>query len=174
MEPHRPKGQASLFDLGTKRKRTEDEGPARELIIRLRPDVQQAVAGMQPLQPALHPALPQLRGLWGGPKCLHHWGCKPLQERGMCGHSCNSGGVGGSIRCACICTSQLKQQQQQKQQQLKKQAVWVRMHLQGRRGRGRGLETLEISETTTEEEEGGEWLKLGAIKLVTDFDLNQH
>jgi hypothetical protein len=44
MEPHRPKGQASLFDLGTKRKRTEDEGPARELIIRLRPDMQQAVA----------------------------------------------------------------------------------------------------------------------------------
>ena len=45
MEPHRPKGQASLFDLGcTKRKRTEDDGPARELIIRLRPDVQQAVA----------------------------------------------------------------------------------------------------------------------------------
>jgi hypothetical protein len=41
MEPHRPKGQASLFDLGcTKRKRTEDDGPARELI-RLRPDVQQ-------------------------------------------------------------------------------------------------------------------------------------
>jgi len=159
MEPHRPKGQASLYDLGcTKRKRTEDDGPARELIIRLRPDVQQAVAGMQPLQPALHPALPQLRGLWGGPKCLHHWGCKPLQERGMCGHSCNSGGVGGSIRCACICTSQLKQQQQQKQQQLKKQAVWVRMHLQGRRGRGRGrgrgLKTLEISETTTEEEGG--------------------
>ena len=45
MEPHRPKGQASLFDLGTKRKRTEDDGPARELIIRLRPDVQQTVAG---------------------------------------------------------------------------------------------------------------------------------
>ena len=45
MEPHRPKGQASLYDLGcTKRKRTEDDGPARELIIRLRPDVQQAVA----------------------------------------------------------------------------------------------------------------------------------
>jgi hypothetical protein len=45
MEPHRPKGQASLFDLGcTKRKRTEDNGAARELIIRLRPDVQQAVA----------------------------------------------------------------------------------------------------------------------------------
>jgi len=44
MEPHRPKGQASLFDLGcTKRKRLEDDGPARELIIR-RPDVQQAVA----------------------------------------------------------------------------------------------------------------------------------
>jgi len=32
--------------------------------------------------------------------------------------------------------------------------VWVRMHLQGRRGRG--LETLEISETTTEEDEGEE------------------
>jgi len=45
MEPHRPKGQASLFDLGcTKRKRTEDDSSARELIIRLRPDVQQAVA----------------------------------------------------------------------------------------------------------------------------------
>ena len=45
MEPHRPKGQASLFDLGcTKRKRTEDDGAAWELIIRLRPDVQQAVA----------------------------------------------------------------------------------------------------------------------------------
>ena len=42
-------------------------------------------------------------------------------------------------------------------QKLKKQAVWVRMHLQGcrGRGRGRGLETLENSETTTEEE-GGE------------------
>ena len=39
-------------------------------------------------------------------------------------------------------------------QKLKKQAVWVRMHPQGRRGRGRGLETLEISETTTEEDEG--------------------
>jgi len=51
---------------------------------------------MQPLQPALHPALPQLRGQWGGQRCLHHWGCKPLQERGMCGHSCNSGGVGGA------------------------------------------------------------------------------
>ena len=71
-------------------------------------------------------------------------------------------------------------------QKLKKQAVWVRMHLQGRRGRGRGrgrgLETLEISETTTEEdegeEEGGEAMlrsrKLGALKLVSDFDLNQH
>ena len=46
MEPHRSRGQASLFDLGcTKRKRTEDDDPARELIIRLRPDVQQAVAG---------------------------------------------------------------------------------------------------------------------------------
>ena len=45
MEPHRPKGQASLYDLGcTERKRTEDNGPARELIIRLGPDVQQAVA----------------------------------------------------------------------------------------------------------------------------------
>ena len=44
MEPRRPKGQA-LFDLGwTKRKRTEDDGPARVLIIHLRPDVQQAVA----------------------------------------------------------------------------------------------------------------------------------
>ena len=38
-------------------------------------------------------------------------------------------------------------------QKPKKQAVWVRMHLQGHRGRG--LETLENSETTTEEE-GGE------------------
>ena len=45
MEPHRPKGQASLVDPGcTKWKCTEDDGPARELIIRLRPDVQQAVA----------------------------------------------------------------------------------------------------------------------------------
>ena len=72
-------------------------------------------------------------------------------------------------------------------QKLKKQAVWVRMHLQGRRGRGRGrgLETLEISETTTEEDEGEEVggeamqeellrLKLGAIKLVSDFNVNQH
>jgi hypothetical protein len=45
MGPQCPKGQASLYDLGcTKRKRTEDDGPARDLIIRLRPDVQQAVA----------------------------------------------------------------------------------------------------------------------------------
>jgi len=92
MEPHRPKGQASLFDLGcTKRKRTEDDGPARELIIRLRPDVQQAVAARDAAIAASIASLPQLRGLWGGPRCLHHWGCKPLQERGMCGQSCNSG-----------------------------------------------------------------------------------
>ena len=100
----------------------------------------------------------------GRPKVLAPLGYKPLQERGMCGQSCNSGGVGGSIRCACICTLQQKQQQQQQkqQQQLKKQAVWVRMHLPGRRGRGRGwgrgrgLETLEISETTTKEDKGEE------------------
>ena len=33
--------------------------------------------------------------------------------------------------------------------------VYIKV-LQGRRGRGRGLETLEISETTTEEDEGEE------------------
>ena len=101
MEPHRPKGQASLFDLGcTKRKRTEDDGPARELIIRLRPDVQQA--GMQP---ALHPALPQLRGLWGGPRCLHHWGCKPLQAwreacMGRAATQVEWGGASGALASA--------------------------------------------------------------------------
>ena len=142
----------------------EDDGPARELIIRLRPDVQQAVAARDAAiasSIASHPT-PVKRPV-GRPKVLASLGVQaPPGERHV-GHSCNSGGVGGSVRCACICTSQQKQQQQQqqqKQQQLKKQAVWVRMHLQGRRGRGRGrgrgLETLEISETTTEEDEGEE------------------
>ena len=63
----------------------------------------------------------------------------------MCGQSCNSGGVGGSIRCACICTSQQKQQQPQKPFFRKKQAVWVRMHLQGRRGRERVVLSLRAT-----------------------------
>ena len=114
MEPHRPKGQASLFDLGcTKRKRTEDDGPARELIIHLWPDVQQAVAARDAAIAASIASRPApVKRPVGRPKVLAHWGCKPLQERDMCGQSCNSGGVGGSIRCACICTSQQKQQQQ--------------------------------------------------------------
>ena len=108
MEPHRPKG-ASLFDLDcTKRKRTEDDGPARELIIRLRPDVQQAVAARDAAIAASIASRPApVKRPVGRPKVQHHWACKPPQERGMCGQSCNSGGVGGRIRCACICTSQI-------------------------------------------------------------------
>ena len=69
----------------------------------------------------------------------------------MCGHSCNSGGVGGAPGAL---ASALHSKSSTRSQKLKKQAVWVRMHLQGRRGRGRGLETLDISKTTTEEDEG--------------------
>ena len=112
MEPHRPKGQASLYDLGwTKRKSTEDDGHcteddghSRELIIRLiRPDVQQAVAARDEAIAASIASLPQLRGLWGGPKCLHHWGCKPLQERGMLGTAATQvewGGASGALASA--------------------------------------------------------------------------
>jgi len=57
--------------------------------------------------------------------------------------------------------------------------VWVRMHLQGRRGRdrgrGRGLETLEISETTTEEdeeeEEGG---RGGNARVTPQAEVRSH
>ena len=104
----------------------------------------------------------------------------------MCGQSCNSGGVGGSIQVRLHFTAKAAAATAAGSQKLKKQAVWVRMHLQGcrGRGRGRGLETLEISEITTEEDEGEEEggggnarvtrLKLGAIKFVSDFDVNQH
>ena len=73
----------------------------------------------------------------------------------MCGQSCNSGGVRGQHVCLHLHFTAKAAAEPQK---LKKQAVWVRMHLQGcrGRGRGRGLETLEISETTTEEDEGEE------------------
>ena len=161
MEPHRLKGQASLFDLGcTKRKRTEDV-PARELIIRLRPDVQQAVAARDAAIAASIASRPApVKRPVGGPKVLAPLGVQaPSGERHVWAQL-QLRWSGGSTGCACICTSQQKQQQKPRSQKLKKQAVWVRMHLQGRRGRGRGLETLEISETTTEEdekeEEGGE------------------
>jgi len=41
---------------------------------------------MQPLPPALHPALPLLRGLWAGLRRSSFLGCKPLQEKSLCGH----------------------------------------------------------------------------------------
>jgi len=45
MDPDRPTGQASLEDLiFTKRKHTKDEGLAREVILRFRPEMQHAVA----------------------------------------------------------------------------------------------------------------------------------
>ena len=66
------------------------------------------------------------------------------------------GGASGALASA------LHSKSSSRSPELKKQAVWVRMHLQGRRGRGRGrgrgLKTLEISETTTEEE-GGKVMK---------------
>ena len=68
------------------------------------------------------------------------------------------GGASGALAPHTVQQKQQQQQQLKKQQLKNKQVVWVRMHLQGRRGRGRGrgrgLETLEISETTTEEEGG--------------------
>ena len=84
---------------------------------------------------------------------MHHWGCKPLQERGMCGQS----GGEHQVRLHLHFTAKAAAAAVAEAQKPKKQAVWVRMHLQGHRGRGRGrgLETLENSETTTEEE-GGE------------------
>ena len=68
---------------------------------------------------------------------MHHCECKPLQERGMCGHSCNSGGVGGSMQVRLHFTAKAAAATAAESQKLKKQAVWVRMHLQGRRGRER-------------------------------------
>jgi len=87
MEPHRPKGQASLFDRGcTKRKRTEDDGPARELIIRLRPEVQQAVAARDaPIAASI--ASRPAPVLWGGPRCLHIGGASPSRREACVGRA---------------------------------------------------------------------------------------
>jgi len=115
MEPHRPRGQASLFDLGcTKRKRTEDDGPARELIIRLRPDVQQAVAARDAAfasrptpvkRPVGRPKVLAPLGVQAPPGERHVWAELQLRWSG-----------GEHPPRASICTSQQKQQQQQQRQ----------------------------------------------------------
>ena len=56
----------------------------------------------------------------------------------MWGQSCNSGGVGGGehqVRLHLHFTAKAAAAAAAEAQKLKKQAVWVRMHLQGRRGR---------------------------------------
>ena len=58
MEPHAPKGQRTLFDVGcTKRKRLSDEQP-RELRIRLNPDIARRVEEHEKLQAAAIAAQP--------------------------------------------------------------------------------------------------------------------
>jgi len=143
MEPRRPKGQASLFDLGcTKRNRTEDDCPARELIIRLRPDVQQAVAARDAAiaasiesrpapvkRPVGRPKVLAPLGVQASPGERHVWA--QLQLRW-------SGGV-HQVRLHLHFTAKAAAAAAAaaEAQKLKKQAVWVRMHLQGRRGRER-------------------------------------
>ena len=160
MKPHRPKGQASLFDLGcTKRKRTEDDVPARELIIRLRPDVQQAVAARDAAIAANIASRPAP--------------VKVLEAQG----ACTIGGASPSRREACVrAATQVEwggasgalasalHSKSSSRSRVGPGSCGGRGSRGGRthsarargRGRGRGLETLEISETTTEEDEGEE------------------
>ena len=161
MEPHRPKGQASLYDLGcTKRKHTEDDGPAQELIIRLRPDVQQAVAARDAAIAASIASRPApVKRPVGRPKVLAPLGVQaPLGERHVWAElQLRWSGGEHQVRLHLHFIAKAAAAAAAEAQELKK-AVWVRMHLQGRRGRGRGRghETLEISETTMEEDEGEE------------------
>ena len=77
----------------------------------------------------------------------------------MCGQSCdacNSGGVGGSmhqvrlhLHFTAIATAATAAAEPQK---LKKQAVWVRMHLQGRRGRERVVLSLRAKSLPPQKE----------------------
>jgi len=150
MEPHRPKGQASLYDLGcTKRKRTEDDGPARELIIRLRPDVQQAVAARDAAIAASIASRPApVKRPVGRPKVLAPLGVQaPPGERHVWAQlQLRWSGGEQQVRLHLHFTAKAAAAAAAEAQKLKKQAVWVRMHLQGRRGkgRGRGLETLRF------------------------------
>ena len=143
MERHRPKGQASLYDLGcTKRKRTEDDGPARELIIRLRPDVQQAVAARDAAIAASIATRPApVKRPVGRPKVLALGVQAPPGERhphvGTAATQVEWGGS-STLRLHLHFTAKAAAAAAAAEaQKLKKQAVWVRMHLQGRRGRER-------------------------------------
>ena len=89
---------------------------------------------MQLLQPALPPALPQLSGLWEA-KVLAPLGVQaPPGERHVWAElqlRWSGGEHQVRLHLHFICKSSSSSNQK-----LKKQAVWVRMHLQGRRGRG--------------------------------------
>ena len=64
---------------------------------------------------------------------MHHWGCKPLQERHVWAElQLKWSGGEHQVRLHLHFTAKAAEAQN-----LKKQAVWVRMHLQGRRGRER-------------------------------------
>ena len=66
----------------------------------------------------------------------------------MCGQSCNSGGVRGQHVCLHLHFTAKAAAEPQK---LKKQAVWVRMHLQGRRGRERVVLSLRATSPSPSE-----------------------
>ena len=157
MEPHRPKGQASLFDLGcTKRKRTEDDVPARELIIRLRPDVQQAVAARDAAiaasiasrpapvkRPVGRPKVLAPLGVQAPPGERHVWA--QLQLRWSGGEHQVRLHLHFTAKAAAAAAAAAEAQK------LKKQAVWVRMHLQGRRGRERVVLSLRATSPSPSE-----------------------
>jgi len=76
-------------------------------------------------------------------------GCKPLQERHVWAElqlrwSVEWGGA-GQVRLHLHFTAIAAAAAAAEPQKLKRQAVWVRMHLQGRRGRGEGGAVLRAT-----------------------------
>ena len=90
------------------------------------------------MQPALPPALPQLRGLWEA-KVLAPLGVQaPPGERHVWAElQLRWSGGKHQVRLHLhFIAAAAAAAAAAEAQKLKKQAVWVRMHLQGRRGRG--------------------------------------
>ena len=132
MKPHRPKGQATLFDLGcTKRQRLQfplgssSSAAARDAAIA-------ASIASRPAPVKRHVGRPKVLaplGVQAPPGERHVWAQLQLRRSG--GEHQVRLHLQFTAKAAAAAAAAAEAQK------LKKQAVWVRMHLQGRRGRER-------------------------------------